>query len=141
LAQIAVIALGELKDSLQGEVWGRAGLSEDRGMFTSLLKKMKGLVEGIHGRGLEDRKEDFDDILWKLVDVPQTIASTTKETDDLIDIFPLDIRDLKSVETSDKGRGGLLSVRKKVIHHEDEEERTTLFGDLILVIGFTDLHP
>ncbi len=71
----------------------------------------------------------------------QPITGSSKEANDLVNIFTTNVGDLEIGDPGNEGGSRFLSVQKEMIHHENEKERATLLGDLILVIGFTNVHP
>jgi hypothetical protein len=71
----------------------------------------------------------------------ETITGATEKTNNFVDILPTNVGDLEIGDLENERGCGLLGIREEMIHHEDEEERTSLFGGLVLVIGLADLHP
>jgi hypothetical protein len=141
LDKVAIVALGEFEDLLQGKIRRRTGLAQDSSMLASLLEEMKFFIEGIHRRGLEDSKKSFNNVFGEFINVPQAIAGPTEKADNLIDILTTNVGDFQLGDPGDKGGGGVFSVRKEMVHHKDEREGSSLLGGFVLIVGLTNLRP
>ena len=96
---VTIDALSEEKDIIMiNLVYASSGLPEDRVLFAFGLDGCEMAVKGVYGSRLHDVEQGTDDIFWKLVDVLEAFDGPTEQADGTIDIFALNVLDLKFLD-------------------------------------------
>jgi hypothetical protein len=113
-----------------GKLWRQSG--GGRSLLTLLMEVVELLVERLNRRGLHHVQQGPDNIFRHFVDM--------FEANDTEDVFSFNSLDIELLNAVVEGNGGFFGIAEKVVHHEDEEERSSLFANSEGLIGLRDLH-